>query len=403
MVAVEDEGTTLGSAGRVEAAAFVKDADSRAFLEGYLKESLPGGVHIAEGGTRAAITFLTNAPHPPRVLIVDLSDADTPLTEIDRLAEVCEPSIVVIAIGEKETVHLFRELIRAGVTDYVTKPLAPEFFDPYIRERRTAITAASGTARRGKLVAVSGGRGGVGATTLAVNVAWLLANELKRRVALVDLDMHAGAACVQLGIEPGGLADALVNHGRLDDMFLERTMVRHGQRLSVLSEETPLTKDVAIPLDALDDLIEALTEDFHFVIIDLPRTFGVVHSHVFNKARARVVVCERTLPALRDGARLLELGRQTGETTLLVMNDHHPGLSNIIDDKTIEEALGRGPDLDIAYDKKAAYRGDNLGEVLSGDGGPLANASRDLVAMLTGRARSRKRGWMRRLLARGTS
>jgi pilus assembly protein CpaE len=402
MGALRKTETSGEGATRIEAAAFVRDPESIAFLETYLRESNSGPVHVVQGATKEAVAFLTGTEHPPRLLIVDLSGAETPLTEIDRLAEVCEPSIVVIAIGETENVHLFRELIRAGVADYVTKPLAPDLLDPYVRDRRATIAAATGAARRGKIVAITGGRGGVGATTLAVNAAWLLAYELKRRVALIDLDLHAGAACVQLGVEPGGLADALSNHARLDSLFLERTMVRHGSRLSVLSEETALTKDIAVPLEALDGLLKALADDYHFILIDLPRSFGVLHAHVFNQARARVIVCDRTLPALRDGARLLELGRQTNEPAMLVMNDHHPGLTGIIDDKTVTDALGRAPDLSVPYDRTAAQRGDNLGEALAADRGPMAMASRELVAALTGRARTRQRSWLRRMIVRGT-
>ena len=385
---------------RVEAAAFVRDPESLSFLEGYLRESVTGAIHVGAGGTRQAISFLSKLENPPRILIVDLSGAETPLTEIDRLADVCEPSIVGIAIGDAENVHLFRELIRSGIADYVTKPLAPDLLDPYVRERKAHISAASGTVRRGKLVAFAGSRGGVGATTLAVNAAWLLSHDLKRRVALIDLNLHAGAACVQLGVEPGGLADALANHARLDSLFLERTMVRQSPRLSVLSEETPLHKDIAVPVEALDDLLTALSEDFHFILVDLPRSFGALHAHVLSRAKLRVVVADRTLPALRDSARLLELARQTSEPSLLVLNDHHPGLRAVIDDKTIKDALGRGPDLDILYDRTAAQRGDNLGETLSHGSGPLADAAHALVASMTGRSQVRRHGWYRRLFAR---
>ncbi len=373
------------AAARCEVVAIVADRETQGFMAGYLAEAVVGGVHLEIGGVAQAAAYLENAETPPRLLIIDLSGMETPLSQVDRLAEVCEPGVAVIALGETENVHLFRELIRAGVSDYITKPLSPELLEPYVRDRRIAIAPEEGPSRRGRVIAVTGGRGGVGVTTLAVATAWRLANVRKRRVALVDLDLHGGAACVQLGLQAGGLIDALDNHARLDALFLERTLIRHGPRLSVLAEEAPLKRDIVLNPVALDALLDALAEEFHYIVVDLPRSFGAAHAHVFDKARTRIIVLDRTLPALRDGARLLELTRETQGSTVVVVNDHHPGLKRIITAQTIERALGRAADIEIDYDKGAARQGDNLGEPLGERGGPMARAADDLVAALSGR------------------
>ncbi len=381
---------------RCEVVAIVADRETQQFMASYLAEAVVGGVHLEIGRVPEAAAYLENAETPPRLLIIDLSGMETPLSQIDRLAEVCDPGVVVIALGESENVHLFRELIRAGVSDYITKPLSPELLDGYVRDRRVAITPENGPSRRGRVIAVTGGRGGVGATTLAVATAWRLANVRKRRVALVDLDMHGGAACVQLGLQAGGLSDALDNHARLDSLFLDRTLIKHGLRLSVLAEEAPLKRDIALNAVALDALLDVLAEEFHYVVVDLPRNFGSAHAHVFGKARTRVVVLDRTLPALRDGARLLDLTREAPGASVVVVNDHHPGLRGIVTAQTIEKALGRRADIEVDYDKGAAQRGDNLGEPLGERGGPMARAAEDLVAAISGR-RTPAGGGVRRL------
>ncbi len=370
---------------RCEVVAIAADRETQDFLAGYLGDAVAGGVHLERGAPALAVAYLERAEAPPRLLIVDISGCETPLTEVDRLAEVCEPGVVVIALGEAENVHLFRELIRAGVADYLTKPLSPDLLEPYVRERRGAIIETAAGARRGRLVAVAGARGGVGATTLAVAAAWRLANVQKRRVALLDLDIHGGAACVQLGLQPGGLLDALENHAKIDALYLDRSLIRHGPRLSVMAEEAPLRRDVALTPAALDSLIDALSEEFHYVVADLPRIFGAAHAHVFRRARSRIVVVDRTLPALRDGARLVDLGRDAHGGMLVVVNDHHPGLSGVIADETVEKALGRRPDLTIAYDRGAARRGDNLGDPLGEGRGPLALAADRILSGVTGR------------------
>jgi len=340
---------------RCEVVAIAADRETQDFLQGYLGDAVAGGVHLERGAPSLAVAYLERAEAPPRLLIVDL---------MDRLAEVCEPGVVVIALGDAENVHLFRELIRAGVADYLTKPLSPDLLEPYVRERRGAIIDTAAGVRRGRLVAVAGARGGVGATTLAVAAAWRLANVQKRRVALLDLDIHGGAACVQLGLQPGGLLDALENHAKIDALYLDRSLIRHGPRLSVMAEDAPLRRDATLAPAALDSLIDALSEEFHYVVADLPRSFGAAHAHVFRRARSRIVVVDRTLPALRD---------------------HHPGLTGVIGDETVDKALGRKPDLTIAYDRSAARRGDNLGDPLGEGRGPLAMAAERILSGVTGR------------------
>jgi pilus assembly protein CpaE len=387
---------------RVEIAAFVRDGESRAFLTDYLREASVGAVEIAAGGVVEAVRFLERAPQPPRVLLVDLSGVDTPLSAIDALADACEPSIIVVALGDKDNVFLFRELIRAGIADYVTKPLSPDLLDPYARRGAARIAADGAPARRGKVVAFAGARGGVGVTTLAVGTAWRLAEVQKRRVALVDLDMHGGAACVQLGLEPGGLADTLANHRRLDSLFLERTMIRRGERLSVLAEDRPIDADAPIDPAALDAVLDALAEEFHYVLLDLPRRFGPLHAHVFSHARLRVVVADRTVPSMRDGARLLEAARASREPTLLTLNDHRHGMARLMPDDLVTSALGRAPDVTIDFDRGATKAADNLGEPAAAGSGPVAKGAAALIKAMAGRraaptgALQRLTRWLRR-------
>lgn len=367
-----------------EVAAVAADAETLGFLRSYLAETVAGGVHLEKGGLGQLISYLERAETPPRLVLVDLSGLETPLTEMDRLAEVCEPSVTVIAIGEQENVHLFRELLRLGVSDYILKPLSADLLEPYVRERRPGIVVSGGHARRGRIIAVAGGRGGVGTTTLAVALAWRLANVQKRRVALVDLDLHGGAACVQLGLQPGGLLEALDNPTKIDSLFLDRTLIRHGQRLMVLAEEAPLRRDVTVTTLALDTLLDTLADDFHYIVVDVPRGLGSAMAHVLRKARTRIFVLDRTLPSLRDGTRLLELTRDLAGHSLVVVNDHHPGLTQIIGGEVIEKALGQPVGLAIDYDRGAAQKGDNFGDALGEGAGPLAAAADRLVALISG-------------------
>lgn len=378
-------GSDSKSNAHIEVAAFVRDQDSRVFLENYLRDAAGAPSLAGRGGVSEAVAFLESAERPPRLLLIDLSDTDTPMSDIDRLAEACEPSIVVVAVGEKNNVHLFRDLMRSGVADYITKPLIPELLEPYVRDRRGGVHELGRSARRGKIICFAGARGGVGATTLAVGCAWRLANVESRRVALLDLDLHSGSCCIQLGLQSGGLRDALANHKRLDALYLERVSIKSGTRLSVLADEVPIMDRAEIADEALDSLLSALAEEHHYIVIDLPATLSPLHSKVMQASRARVIVADRTLPGLRDAGRLLEESHRHLNPSLLVVNDHHPGLAGAMDKALIKEALSRGPDIEIAYDRRAAQRVDNLGEAIAKTSSPVGEGVGAISAWLSGK------------------
>ncbi|KAL8808427.1 MAG: hypothetical protein Q9200_004283, partial [Gallowayella weberi] len=90
-------------------------------------------------------------------------------------------------------------------------------------------------------VAVIGTRGGVGASTMATSLAWLMSDKQGRSTALLDLDVHFGTGALALDLEPGrGLTDAIENPSRIDGLFIERAMVKASEKLAVLSAEAPI-------------------------------------------------------------------------------------------------------------------------------------------------------------------
>src|SRR5258708_35413405 len=102
------------------------------------------------------------------------------------------------------------------------------------------------------MVAVNGARGGVGTTTLAVNLAWYLANRQARRVALVDLDLQSGDCALLVNIKPSpGLRDALANPLRIDSLLLDRLITPHGEGLFVLASPDPPPQEVPLPIGAV--------------------------------------------------------------------------------------------------------------------------------------------------------
>ena len=314
------EKTPKAPAGRPAALAFVTDAESEAVLQGAFLEEAPGAV--LRGNITKAVQHLSGS-RSPHILVVDISGVALPVTEVHRLADVCEPGVSVIVIGERNEVGLYRDLLQAGVAEYIVKPLTPDLIAKALSTAVHGADAAPISRKLGKLIAFVGARGGVGTSTMAVNLSWYLANRNARRVALLDLDLHNGVCNLLLNLPPSsGLRDALENPMRVDSLFLERTMTSHGERLFVLGSQEPLEEDLQFPAKAVDNLVEVLREQFHYIIVDVPRLPSAVSRRVLEISDTRAIVVDQTLQAVRDAARLSQLNGLGGRERrdLIVVN-----------------------------------------------------------------------------------
>ena len=329
----------------------------------------------------------------PQLLVVDIQDHELPVTAVDELAEVCEPGVKVVVIGERADIGLFRDLMRIGVSDYIAQPVTPDHLQ---RAIQTALTGESPQRQRtGKVVAVAGARGGSGVSTLTASVGWWLAHELTRRVALIDLDLHTGCLDVLLGTgRARGLREALESEHEIDDVFLDRALATAGERLYLLGAQEPLDEALNAAPGGLDRLLTALCHRFHFVILDVPRQPGPLAARALARADIRLVVADPSLPALRDQARLGQLLDQTGsegKRTLRVLNHRLPDTRGQVPRADAERKLAQTFDHELPYDRAAAAA-EAAGEPLAHRGGASAAALRALAEDVSGKGRRRPAG-----------
>jgi pilus assembly protein CpaE len=264
---------------------------------------------VHKGGLRSGIQALSVSASP-QILFVDLAESGDPLADINALAEVCEPGTVVIAAGQMNDVRLYRSLIASGIHDYLLKPLSPDMLrDAFVQAQalfHAPKVADHAVERPHCAAAVVGARGGVGASTVASSLAWLLAEQDKRSTALLDLDIHFGTGALALDLEPGrGLTDAIENPSRIDGLFIERAMVKASEKLSVLSAETPINAPLVTDGTAFRHLQDEMRASFECTVIDLPRGMLVQYPQLMTDVQAVVIVTELTLAAARDTIRLL--------------------------------------------------------------------------------------------------
>lgn len=303
-------------------AAFVADEATLAVIEQAVGLHWPGAV-VATGGISAAATFLSSAS-PPDILVVDLGDSEQPLEELMRLADNCSPTTEVVALGTVNDLGLYKQFIAAGVADYLVKPINAD-------ELESALLAASmgddsgaesGANIDSKLVVVIGARGGVGASTVAINGAWIMAEELGHKTALVDLDVQYGTAALTLDLVPsGGLLETLRNPGRLDSLFMASALLPKTDNLSILAAEEDLSRDTGYRAEGVDRLIDEVAQNFEWVWIDLPRSLVPLNAGTVSRANKVFIVSDLTLAGMRDTMRLSALCEelmQDGEVGIIV-------------------------------------------------------------------------------------
>ena len=289
----------------VDLAAFAADSVTATMIEQVASYHWPGAT-VMEGGLNAAASYL-GSTRAPDLLVVDLGNSEQPLEELLTLAESCEPSTQVVALGTVNDLGLYKQFVAAGVADYLVKPLSPE-------ELETALLAAAFREQHvieavdvplGKIVVTIGARGGVGATTIATNGAWMLAEEQNQKVVLVDLDLQFGSTALSLDLVPaGGMIETLRNPDRVDALFLASALVPKTANFSVLAAEEDLARDASYSSAGIERLIEELRRSFDWVWIDIPRTLCYVNANVISDASHIYVVSDLSLAGMRDTMRV---------------------------------------------------------------------------------------------------
>ena len=365
-----------GAALRDPFSAFVCDEATAELLRPVAVEHGWAPEKVNKGGLRNAVQSLSVAASP-NILFVDLSESGDPLNDINALAEVCEPGTVVIAAGQVNDVRLYRDLVASGIQDYLLKPFSAEQLRDAFANAQMTISGpriSEPTSERPHvLAAVIGVRGGVGASTIATSVAWLMGDKAGRSTALLDLDIHFGTGALGLDLEPGrGLTDAIENPSRIDGLFIERAMVRANEKLCVLSAEAPINQPMLTDGSAFFQLQEEMRAAFETTVLDLPRPMLVQHPHLVHDAHACIVVVELTLAATRDAIRILSwLKANAPQSKVIVVANRVATGFQEISRKDFEKSIERPIDVVIPFDPKAAAQAAKLGQ-------PIAKAGKNL-------------------------
>jgi pilus assembly protein CpaE len=295
----------IAPAPRVSVQAFCETVETAAAVQSAGEDRRLGKAHlkIQMGGMAAAIEAYRAAP-TPNVIILETDARGDILAGLDQLATVCDPGTRVVVIGRVNDVTLYRELVRRGVSDYVIAPVNALDVVRSICNLFSAPEAKS----IGRIIAVVGAKGGVGASTIAHNVAWAIARDLAMDSVVADLDLAFGTAGLDYNQDPPqGIADAVFSPDRVDTAFIDRLLSKCTDHLSLLAAPATLDKVYDFGADAFDAIFDTLRTSMPCIVLDVPHQWSGWTRRALVSADDILVVSAPDLASLRNTKNLVDL------------------------------------------------------------------------------------------------
>jgi len=307
----------IAPAPRVSVQAFCESVETAAAVQsaGEDRRLAKAHVKIQMGGATAAVEAYRSSPTPNVILLESEQRGDDILHKLDQLAEVCDAGTRVVVIGRINDVTLYRELTKRGVSDYLIGPVGTL---DIVRAICGLFTSPEAKAV-GRIIAVVGAKGGVGASTVAHNVAWAIARDLSLDAVVTDLDLAFGTAGLDYNQDPPqGIADAVFSPDRIDTAFVDRLLSKCTDHLSLLAAPATLERVYDFGAEAFDSILDSLRSSIPCVVLDVPHIWSGWTRRLLVSADDILVVAAPDLANLRNAKNIVDLLRQARP------NDHKP-------------------------------------------------------------------------------
>jgi len=295
----------IAPAPRVSVQAFCDTVETAAAVQAGGEDRRLGKAHlkVQMGGMAAAVEAYRSAP-TPNVIVLETDARTDILAGLDQLATVCDPGTRVVVIGRVNDVTLYRELVRRGVSDYVLAPVAPL---DVVRSICSLFSAPEAKAV-GRIVAIVGAKGGVGASTIAHNVAWAIAKDLAMDSVVADLDLAFGTAGLDYNQDPPqGIADAVFSPDRIDTAFMDRLLSKCTDHLSLLAAPATLERVYDFGAEAFDAVFDTLRATMPCIVLDVPHQWSGWTKRALISADDILIVAAPDLASLRNTKNIFDL------------------------------------------------------------------------------------------------
>ena len=329
----------------------------------------------------------------PDIILVDMEDPEAATQTLETLHLALPKSWLVVS-SEKNEPQLIIQAMRAGAREFLPQPIAPEnlvqTLKRYIAERQH-----NGKRKKaGKIYCVMAAKGGTGATTVAINLAAVVATEKKNAVALIDLHCPIGDVAAYLDVKSAFTAfDAFAESSRLDEVLLQ-TYVKDCHGFALLPGLKDFLPGQMPGADALATTLEVITQVYTHAFVDLPVSFDEELLEVATEmSEAIVVVLTTEFPAIWRTNRLLSfLRKSVNPQKLRLVVNRFGSRTYPISNSNIEKALSRNIFWKLPNDYIPSTEAVRLGKPLvSINHSRLGKSYQELAYRLTGTPVPKKR------------
>jgi len=242
----------------------------------------------------------------PDIGLISLDSDPTKALNLMGELRAASPECAILVVSSSTDGQLILQAMRAGAKEFLTQPLGVEELVAALERIGAARFKKGGKSRSCKMIAICGSTGGVGTTSLAVNLGCALAADESNSVGLVDLDLSLGDADVFLDAIPDyTLVDVAQNISRLDFTLLKRSLTKHSSGLYLLPRPVQLQDTSLITPEDLTRVFGLLKATFSHLIIDLSKSYSPLDMVALQAATQVLLVTQLDLPCLRNVVRLL--------------------------------------------------------------------------------------------------
>lgn len=349
-------------------------------------------LRVQMGGAPAAVEAYSSAPTPNVVILEAAGKRGDILGHLDALAQVCDATTKVIVIGQVNDIVLYREMMARGISDYLIAPVSVLG----IIQAISALYSAEGAQPVGRTLAVIGAKGGVGASTVAHNLAWAISKEFATDTCLADLDLPFGTGGLDFNQDPPqGIAEAVFSPDRVDTAFIDRLLSRCSDTLSLMAAPATLDRLYDLGPEAFDPVLDILRATVPTIVLDVPHGWTGWTRRVLVNADEILIVATPDLANLRNAKNLMDLlraARPNDAPPRYILNQTGVPKRPEIKPADFAKALDCNPAAVIAFEPQIFGTAANNGQMIAElePGHRVTQQFSDLALAITGRHDTRK-------------
>ncbi len=300
------------------------------------------------------------------VTLVDLSLEDDIRYAAQDLIEINKLKSLII-IGRENEVSLYRDLVELGVQDYLVKPVTAHEVQRSLNRAMEANIVVDEDDIKPEVITVVGTRGGVGTSTIAANLAWIIAEDMNHTTCLLDFDLHYGTNALNFDIQPCmGLRDAIQKPDRMDNLLFSSALVKVTSKLKVFAAEENPDSEIRIASAAVKMMIDFSKETARYTVLDMPRSHVHLYDTVFTSSHYLIVVSDLSLAGIRDSVRIKESARKIAPKLkiIFVVNKYQDSHAQV-SEKDFERGIGEKITMLIPDDPNPIGKAANAGCAIS--------------------------------------